>query len=203
MNEKAPREELPSIEFDSPGRFSIHNPEPAPPRIDCEPAPFWLGDTVEPQRFATPHEIRLHALAMLQQARRSLCIYTPDLEHWLYDRPSVQLACSQFLRAHPRNQVRILVTDTGRAVRDGHRLLALSRRLPGSLQLRKPLVEGEVIETPCLIADDCGLLLRPHADRHEGIAYYSAAGLARRYRARFDLLWNQAEPDPDLRSFLL
>lgn len=70
--------ELPAIEFHSPGRFDVHNPvpdlrEPAP----WEPAPFVLGQHDALQRFAKPEEARSHALALLQQAQRSLNLYTP------------------------------------------------------------------------------------------------------------------------------
>src|SRR5690606_29753028 len=112
MRDDAPDErsqcaELPAIDFHSPGRFAVHNPqaELAEP-LPWEPAPFLLGESAELQRFSTPLEIRQHALALLQQATRTVCIYSPDLEPWLYHHGSIQQACARLLLAHPRNQLR-------------------------------------------------------------------------------------------------
>lgn len=86
MNDDAPKErteqaELPAIDFHSPGRFAVHNPPPDLPEPEAwVAAPFRLGRDVELQRFDKPTEVRQHALAMLQQATRALCIYSTDLE---------------------------------------------------------------------------------------------------------------------------
>ena len=63
--------ELPAIEFQSPGRFAVHNPDslsPDSPR--AEPAPFILGAHATLERFSQPEQARAHALALLQQAQR-------------------------------------------------------------------------------------------------------------------------------------
>mgnify|MGYP000588446206 CR=1 FL=1 len=103
--------DLPAIDFQSPGRFAVHNP-PNPPSLSTEPrepSPFLLGSHVELQRFNRPEQAQAHALALLQQARFSLSLYSPDLEAWLYSHSSVQGACTQFLLASPKNRLRILV----------------------------------------------------------------------------------------------
>ena len=104
--------ELPAIEFQSPGRFTVHNPSsPGPDSPRAEPAPFTLGVHTTLERFSQPEQARAHALALLQQAQRSLCIYSHDLEPWLYHHSSVQAACSRFLLASSRNQLRILLLE--------------------------------------------------------------------------------------------
>ncbi|MCH3011664.1 hypothetical protein K3W89_14895, partial [Listeria monocytogenes] len=80
-----------------------------------EPAPFRLGEHEPLERFAHPPEARAHALALLPQARRSLCLHSPDLESWLYHHSSSQEACTRFLLANPRNRLRILVGDSAQA----------------------------------------------------------------------------------------
>lgn len=197
-------EELAPIEFESPGRFTVHNPPcegPAPATVT--PAPFILGQHDELQRTTQAEELRAHALALTQQARRSLCIFTPDLEPWLYDHNGIREACCKLLLAHPQNRVRILLRDSGRAVREGHRLLSLARRLPSNMQIRKlrPDYAGE--EIAFLLADDRGLLLRPESDQYAGYALYNAPARARQHQAQFEQAWACSVPDPDLRSFLL
>jgi hypothetical protein len=196
--------ELPAIEFQSPGRFTVHNPaslSPDSPR--AEPAPFILGAHTALERFSQPDQARAHALALLQQAQRSLCIYSHDLEPWLYHHSSVQDACTRFLLASPNNQLRILLRDPSRAVKEGHRLLSLSRRLSSNLQIRRlhPDYPNEALAF--LLADDRGLLLLPEIGQPSGYALYQDLGRTRQRRAQFDQAWDTSITDADLRSFLL
>lgn len=196
--------ELPAIEFQSPGRFTIHNPPAMTPDVEqAEPAPFVLGAHTALERFEQPEHARAHALALLQQARHSLCIYTHDLEPWLYHHSSIQEACTAFLLASPRNRLRILVKDVSRAVREGHRLVTLSRRLSSNLHIRKLHPDYPTEDATYLIADDRGLLMRPEPELFAGYALYQDPGRVRLRQAQFDQAWDTSITDPDLRSFLL
>lgn len=196
--------ELPAIEFQSPGRFSVHNPHSqASSNPLAEPAPFVLGEHQTLERFSGPDEARAHALALLQQAQRSLCIYSDDLEPWLYHHSSVQEACTRFLLASPRNQLRILLRDASRAVKEGHRLLNLSRRLSSNLHIRKLHPDYPSEELAFLLADDRGLLLLPEPGQISGYALYQDAARVRQRQTQFDQAWDTSITDADLRSFLL
>jgi len=208
-DENAPTEqteghELPAIEFESPGRFTVHNPaNAAADSVLLEPAPFTLGAHTSLERFNQPDQARAHTLALLQQAQRSLCIYSHDLEPWLYHHSSVQQACTRFLLASPRNQLRILLREPGRAVKEGSRLLSLSRRLSSNLLIRKlhPDYPNEALAF--LLADDSGLLLLPELGQPSGYALYHDPIRNRQRRAQFEQAWDTSITDADLRSFLL
>ncbi len=212
MNQDAPSDateshepaELPAIEFQSPGRFAVRNPEPIPSETpQAEPAPFILGEHLALERFDQPEMARAHALAMLQQAQRSLCIYSADLDPWLYHHSSIQQACTRFLLASPNNRLRILVKDISRAVKQGHRLLGLSRRLSSNLHIRQLHPDYPSEEVAFLLADDCGLLLRPEPEQFAGYALYQDPARVRLRQAQFDQAWQTSITSPDLRSFLL
>lgn len=212
MNQDAPSDateshepaELPAIEFQSPGRFAVRNPEPAPgENPQAEPAPFILGEHLALERFDQPEMARAHALAMFQQAQRSLCIYSADLDPWLYHHSSIQEACTRFLLASPKNRLRILVKDISRAVRQGHRLLGLSRRLSSNLHIRLLHPDYPSEEVAFLLADDRGLLLRPEPEQFAGYALYQDPVRVRLRQAQFDQAWQTSITAPDLRSFLL
>ena len=197
--------ELPAIDFQSPGRFAVHNPDNQPgitaePR---EPAPFVLGSHVDLERFSRPEQAQAHALALLLQARQNLCLYSPDLEAWLYSHSSVQQACTQFLLASPKNRLRILVRDVGKPVRQGHRLLNLARRITSNLHIRRINPDHPADECAYLLADDRGLLLREQPEQYAGYALYNDPGRVRQRQAQFDQAWDLSLLDPDLRSFLL
>ena len=193
-----------TIEFQSPGRFQIDKPAARPaPAQEWRAAPFALGVDTAIQPFHDMTEAREHALSLIQQVRRSLSIYTPDLEPWLYNHSSIQRACSLFLRAHPRNRLRILVGDSSRAVVEGHRLVTLSRRLTSNSQIRSTHPDYLIQTSAFLIADECGMLIRPNADQFSGHALYQDPVRARQQQRLFDAAWDRSLPDPDMRSFLL
>ncbi|MFZ3207104.1 MAG: histone acetyltransferase HPA2 [Pseudomonas sp.] len=196
--------ELPAIEFQSPGRFAVRNPESAlGENPQAEPAPFILGEHLALERFDQPEMARAHALAMLQQAQRSLCIYSADLDPWLYHHSSIQEACTRFLLASPKNRLRILVKDISRAVKQGHRLLGLSRRLSSNLHIRQLHPDYPCEEVAFLLADDRGLLLRPEPEQFAGYALYQDPARVRLRQAQFDQAWQTSIAAPDVRSFLL
>lgn len=209
MSDSAPDEssdlaELPAIDFHSPGRFAVHNPQAdLPEPLAWRAATFELGQDTELQRFSEPNEVRQHALAMLQQATRSLCIYSTDLEPWLYHHSSVQQACTRLLLAHPRNRLRILIGDPTRAIKEGHRLLQLARRLTSNVHIRKLNPDYPEQSGAYLIADDCGLLQRPKADQYADYALYHDPARVRIRQAEFDKAWEHGLADANLRSFLL
>lgn len=212
MNQNAPSDAteshepaaLPAIEFQSPGRFAVRNPEPIPSETpQAEPAPFILGEHLVLERFEQPELARAHALAMLQQAQRSLCIYSADLDPWLYHHSSIQQACTRFLLASPNNRLRILVKYISRAVKQGHRLLGLSRRLSSNLHIRQLHPDYPSEEVAFLLADDRGLLLRPEPKQFAGYALYQDPARVRLRQAQFDQAWQTSITSPDLRSFLL
>ncbi|WP_172152318.1 DUF7931 domain-containing protein [Pseudomonas tumuqii] len=196
--------ELPAIEFQSPGRFAVRNPEPTPgENPQAEPAPFILGEHLALERFDQPEMARAHALAMFLQAQRSLCIYSADLDPWLYHHSSIQEACTRFLLASPQNHLRILVKDISRAVKQGHRLLGLSRRLSSNLHIRQLHPDYPNEEVAFLLADDRGLLLRPEPEQFAGYALYQDPARVRLRQAQFDQAWQTSITAPDVRSFLL
>ncbi|WP_271407700.1 DUF7931 domain-containing protein [Pseudomonas sp. Q1-7] len=209
MNENTPDPaendvELPAIEFQSPGRFSVHNPAPVQGEAPgWEPAPFVLGSHDHLERFSAPEEARAHALALMQQARRSLCLYSPDLEPWLYHNSAIQQACTRLLVSDPKCQLRILVRDLSRAVKEGHRLLTLSRRISSNFQIRRINPDHPAEDLAYLIADDRGLLVRPEPEQYPGYALYNDPGRTRLQQTRFDQAWDLSITDPDLRSFLI
>lgn len=195
---------LADIEFKSPGRFSVHNPATTEPaQQQREPAPFILGEHTPIERFHHPQEARAHTLALLQQARHSINLYSGDLEPWLYNHSSVEQACRQFLLANPRNRMRILLKDCSRAIKEGHRLVALARRLPSNLQIRKLNPHQPIDDSAVLLIDSCGVSLRADADPYNGYALYNDPARLRSRLESFNKAWETSISDADLRSFLL
>jgi len=148
-------------------------------------------------------ELRSHASSLVSQARRNIRIYTDDLEAWLYDQAYIEKACSDFLISRPQNVLQLLVRDSSRASREGHRLIRLARKLTSNFQVRKINPNYDQFGGAFLVVDDCGVLLRNRTSSIQGEVYYDSTAVARRHLTLFERTWERALADPNLRSFVL
>lgn len=196
---------LPPIDFVAQGSYSINNPDSSPPQETWHAANFSLGKHHQLISADGVEDIRSHSLALVQQAQRSLCIYSSDLEGWLYNHSSMQQACSSFLLANPKNTLRILVQDTSTMTREGHLLLALHRRLSSRCSIRKVNLNYDYSDQHWLIADDCGLLTRTAQEPYQGTVHYYNPNPARvlQNQRLFNAMWDVSLSDVNLRSMLL
>lgn len=194
--------DLPPIEFLSPGRFSIHNPEEvvvAPRVLDM---PWKLGEQrelveVEEQQLAD------HLLWMLSQARRRVLVYAADQAPWLFNRREVISAVEQLVARQPKARVRILLQEASKAFLQGHTLLNLMHRFPSLLEIRKQHPERALDQQVYVLIDDQGILMLPRAARREGFVRYNSPDQVRRWYGSFDDLWASSQSDPAIRRFLL
>lgn len=193
--------ELAAIEFVSSERYRINNPPQQQAQMPSEVATAVGSETL--QAITSREDARRHTLRLFGQAQHSLCLYSPDLEPWLYNQNDIVQASKRFLLAHPRNRLRILLADPTQAIRQGHRLLTLARRLTSSMQIRTLNPEYPAQSAAFLVVDHCGLLVRPEPEYAAGYALYQSPGRARALRHQFDSAWEHSLSHPDLRSFLL
>jgi len=97
-------------------------------------------------------------------------------------------------------KIRVIVTDPGRAMRNGNRFVGVARRLNTYIDLRNAHEDYRGHREALLIADDHALLYRIDAARWEGIADSYDPVVTRRYLALFDTIWNLSEPGPEFRE---
>ena len=162
-----------------------------------------LGEGGDDIAVSTVEESRRAALAMAQQAHLNLHIFTRDLDGPIYDQPDFIEAISALARRSDKTFVRVLVQDSQRAVKYGHRLIELSRRLTSHIELRKPSEDYKGYNEAFLVADGRGLIHRNLADRHEGIVNFNAPRQGRDLLKFFDEVWERSEADPELRRLHL
>src|SRR3569832_1410299 len=133
---------------------------------------FNLDETSTPLSLETSEDNRAAALRLVQQARRSLDIYSRDLDKAIYAEPTfLDDVRALALNAKP-GAVRLLVKDSSRAVIYGHRLIPLCQRLTCFIEIRRPPEEYRDYYEVFLVVDRLGYLHRKLADRFEGTAYF-------------------------------
>jgi hypothetical protein len=150
-------------------------------------------------RAETRHATEL----MVQQSLSTLEIFTRDLDAPLYDQEAFLQALSALCLGNRKACIRILVQDPSPAVKRGHRLIELSRRLSSLIELRQPHPDYRHHNEAFLIADSCGLIYRALADRYEGIADFYDPVAAQRKLDFFTEVWERSEPHPDLRRLYI
>lgn len=145
-------------------------------------------------------QIKAHCLNLLRQARREVFIYTPDFEHWLYDNEDTYQLIKDFLLAHDRNRLHVLLLDSGTCVRQGHVLLPLFERLASRCSLKKPHSFHEIPASSWLVIDKEAIMLRNRPELPKAEVHYGNLLENTRAREQFERIWQTAKPDVNLRK---
>lgn len=162
-----------------------------------------LGDTRGEQPLSSREDNIDVALALAAQARRNLRLITPNLEPELYDTAPFVEAVQALALHSPHTFIHVLVQDTERVIKTGHRLIELARRLTSNIAIQVPGREHKEFGSTLLIADEVGFLRRNLADRYHGIADFNAPRIARDMARQFDEMWEKSAPDPNLRRLFI
>ena len=151
-------------------------------------------------------EMRAAVDTVAASAQRLMSIYTPDLEPDLYDQNGFLEIVKRFVLARRFAKVRVLLSDSGRLLRDNNRFIAMGRRLTSCIDIRPAVVPaGQRTSSHAgayLIADDRAIVYRVHLDRWDGVADLNNPPVARQYLDEFDEIWQASSPDEVARQSL-
>lgn len=138
---------------------------------------------------------------LLSAARNRASIYLPVMDAGVLESDEVHTELRRLATSGRAARIRILTHDANRAHRDGHRLIALSQRLPTALSIRVPTDETHLhYGSAFTTADDAGAyLFRPVFSRFEAEGSLDALGQTSRLLAYFDEVWERAEPAWEIR----
>ncbi len=148
---------------------------------------------------ATLEDYRSAVCEVTNDARLSLCIYTPDLEPLLYDQDCFLEPVKRLVLARSHGRVRVLIREPIRAAREGHRFMQMASRLSSCIAMR--CVPTEHRDQPCayIMADNKAIAYRPNATRWVGFVEHSDEGIDRRHIEHFEQVWARSRVQPELR----
>lgn len=187
------------IECDIPHqRMQLELPEPgAPPLLPSTLTPAAAQSRrLVAERFG---DLRDCTLALIASARHELCIYSRDLEAALYEDAEILDAIRMVALSGKGASVRILVQDTTRAVRDGHRLVDLAQRLSSIVHIRRVSEEDAQFAGAYVLTDQGGYLHRSFGDRFDAVDDICYPPRRDELKRQFNEVWERAEPPPELR----
>ena len=158
-----------------------------------------LGQNNGVQALHGAAEIRAACAAMVGQGRRTVKIYSSDLEPAIYDTAEFLDRARQLALSGPHASLRVIVQDEEPAIKRGHRFLALARSLPSYIEIRRAHEDYKDQPQVFLLVDAVGYVRRPLSSAWEAEANFAdrlqAAGLQR----FFDQVWELSLVTPDLR----
>ncbi len=145
-------------------------------------------------------EYRVAVAEIATRAKRSLSIYTPDLEPQIYDQDSFLEPVKRLVLARSHARLRVLISDPRRVVREGNRFMMMARRLTSYIDLRN--VAPEYRSNPCtfMVADDKSIIFRQQCTRWEGIVEFDDAHVVQRHLSYFNEVWAGSLIQPEMRA---
>ncbi|MEM1261582.1 MAG: hypothetical protein AAGH76_04245 [Pseudomonadota bacterium] len=153
--------------------------------------------------ISTKEEMRDAAIRVTAKAKRSVSIFTHDLEPGIYDSLDYLEVLKKLILSKSYVRIRVLVANPRRAVKSGNRLIHLGQRLNSYIEFRHiaPQHEGHT-EAYC-IADDTAVVYRLQSERWDGMADTFEPPVARLYLGTFDQIWHDSENAAELRRMSL
>lgn len=133
-------------------------------------------------------------------ASRSLAIFTPDLEHGVYDTSAFLAAVKRLVLSRSHARIRVLITDSGRVQHSANRFLHVGRRLSTFIEFRQLPESLQGRADAFMIADRSALVYRGRAERWQGIADTHEPRMAQRYLSEFDDMWQRSASASQLRE---
>lgn len=140
-------------------------------------------------------------LAITAQARRSLRIYSRELDPGLLDDPRALDALRRFATRTRGAEVQILLQDAATPQRALAPLLTLAQRLPSVFAFREVREPVDKAYASAFIANDLGgYYFRTLGHRYDGDTDLEGAGRARQLRDEFGRFWERARPCTEFRA---
>ena len=164
---------------------------------------FKLGETYPVLKAENSATNSSAALSLISQARRTIDLFTHNLDPRILDTPEIASAISNFVKVSPNSRLRILLCDPTLVVKQGHRLIELSRKFSSFISIRQ--THEEYISTPFsfLISDETALLFRPHANEYNAIVNYDTKHDCRHHLDFFNEVWQRSEPVSEIRQLFI
>jgi hypothetical protein len=164
---------------------------------------FRLGESDTVLRLDGPDQFARATLAVVGQTRRELCIVSPDFEPERFNNDDFASALTRLARRSRWSDIRILIADPALAVRWGHKVVALSRRLPTTLRIRQLDDEDAGARQAWLLADDICLLRRDDPEVLKGSLVARAIPHGQRAAQQFTEWWERSREVADFRQLHL
>jgi len=141
---------------------------------------------------------------VVSQARHRVSISSFDGDPTLLDRVELVAELQRVALSGRGALVRLLLHDTQRMARDGHRILELARRVPSFVEIRRVDIDESGLDSDAFVLDDVGgVHWQPRFDAVHAEASLHDPNRVAVLGNRFEHHWQRAQPDSALRRLAL
>lgn len=162
-----------------------------------------LGESKETVVLHGRALFRLATERMADQARRRIDIFSYDLDKPLYDQVGFLEAAKRLAIHTPGVAIRILLQNSEPVQKEGHRILALARRLTSKIEIKRPHPDDIDHPENFMIVDSIGVIRRKISERYEGEVNFCQPLEAKLLTEFFTQVWDRSEPESALRRLYL
>ncbi|MCU7959526.1 MAG: hypothetical protein KZQ58_05910 [gamma proteobacterium symbiont of Bathyaustriella thionipta] len=161
---------------------------------------YQVGQSAGKLQLSSLSEVRDISCAMAAQCKRSLQIFSYDLDALVYDQDLFLNAVKNLILHSPLARVEILLQDNRSVIHNGHRLVELMRRVSSKIEIRKPQKDYIGQLANMLIVDHVAYVYREHFERYDATADFYAPLSIKQACDFFKRVWEQSERDSELRQ---
>ncbi len=164
-----------------------------------------LGEHNEDILIDTASENREAVISLADQTRFSLNLFTRDLDPRVFDNAEFERCIFNLARKQQSPDIRIIVTDSTRAVNQGHCLIRLAQKLTSSVLIHNPAREHSGELATFMVVDNTGILHRPRttSNNYDAVVNYSTPQRAGELNDYFNEIWERSTPDSQIRRLYI
>jgi hypothetical protein len=164
---------------------------------------YILGETDELLTCIGEEDNQKVALAMIQQTDRHLDLLSRYFAPAIYNNPECHEAFEELALRSRHSRIRILLHEPQQVAHQGHCILELGKRLRSYFHFRRPSKKYRYLPETFMVADNIGVMQWPYPDSLKAMANFKDNTNAKKLMELFSEIWEDAEPDPNTRDFIL
>ena len=188
-----------SIAFDEL-RKNVQRPAVIGSHFSDSEATYKLGKDKNLIMLRREEDFRNIILEMASQATGSLRIFSPVLEHKLFNSLDLREICSALARKNKYTKIEILLYDSHRIIKNNHVMLDLSRKLSSSIKMKIVHPDYRRLNHEYVLADGAGVVYRLDHEEFDGYANFADVTDCSRLSRQFTAAWESGLIDPNLRQ---
>ena len=159
-----------------------------------------LGGHSQRLDLSSAVDINLVASHMLSQATRSLYLICPELDRKIFDQDNFSSALYDLARYSRNSDIRILIHDSTDAIRNGHSLVNLAKRLSSYIEVRTLGDDYKSFDEAFMVFDKRGIIYQGRSKYYDAMAEHHHPRLAQELEKTFLDMWNHSHVDPNFRQ---
>lgn len=162
-----------------------------------------IGEPGEEIEFDSLEANRAIMNSMARQARRSIMLFSHDLEPRLYDDADFIQEVMRLASSSRYASVRILIRDPEKSLKSGHRIIETARRLSTNIHIHRLSEDYHEHYESFIVFDETAWIWRKIATYHEGLASFRRNLRTRDLVHLFNSAWEASEVDHEMRRLHL